>query len=86
MDYLSFNRSRIEAYWLMLEHLSNEAKLELADRLITSLKKPKPSKKKKEELLDKLYGAWENESESAESMVAQIRSARVFDRSIESLD
>jgi len=86
MDYLSFNKRSLEAYWLLLEHLNNETKLELADRLIKSLKKPQRPQKKKEDLLDKLYGAWESENETAEAMATRIRSARVFNRSIESLD
>ena len=85
---VNFNSKTLEAYWLLLKNLSEDAKLELASRLINSLK-PKKNPEKKESkngILERLYGAWDDEEESAEEMVERIQKSRFSNREIESFD
>jgi len=84
MNILKFN---IESWWSIIKNLNNDIKLELAGRLIESLKNPpSPIKKDKDDDWLKLYGAWSNEEETAEDLISLIRTSRVSTRQIESLD
>ncbi len=63
---------------MLLKDLSTDARLELASRLLNSLKRttPEPSEEKtesKSSILDRLYGAWDGEKETAEEMIARIQ-------------
>ncbi|HQU57997.1 MAG TPA: hypothetical protein PLU64_02345 [Saprospiraceae bacterium] len=84
MEIVNPNKESIENWWALIRHLGAEAKLELASRLIDSLKISEPledNKKWKE-----LYGAWSDETESAEELINLIRDSRFLNREIESLD
>ncbi|MEM1123185.1 MAG: hypothetical protein AAGJ18_22280 [Bacteroidota bacterium] len=83
MEILNFN---IESWWSVLKYLSRDIKLELAGRLINSLKEdPIPPKEEKDDWL-KLYGAWREEEQTAEELIDLIKSSRISTRQIESLD
>lgn len=82
MNVLKFN---IESWWSLLKNLNNDIKLELASRLIDSIKKPAPPIKKNDDW-KKLAGAWNNEELSAEEMIEFLRDSRFTNRKIESLD
>ncbi len=82
MKVLNFN---IESWWSMLRHLNNDIKLELASRLIDSIKKPMPPVKKNDDW-KKLAGAWNDMEKSTEEVVDFIRSSRFTNRQIESFD
>lgn len=82
MKVLNFN---IERWWSLLKYLNKDVKLELAGRLIESLKKtPEPIKENDDWL--KLYGAWSEEEETAEELINLIKTSRVSTRQIEPLD
>lgn len=84
MNVLKFN---IESWWSIIKNLNNDIKLELAGRLIESLKNaPSPIKKEKDDDWLKLYGAWSDKEETAEDLINLIRTSRVSTRQIESLD
>jgi hypothetical protein len=76
----------IEGWWSMLKHLSKEMKLELASRLIESLKKPELPNKQHDDSWMKLYGSWEDENQTTEELIDFIRNSRINNRQIESLD
>ena len=86
MDTINFRTDALESYWLLVRHLSAEAKLELASRLIDSLKPGNEKKNKDEKAWKKLYGAWANDNETAEEMIDRIREARLFNRKTEPFD
>ncbi len=71
----NFNNKVLESWWSTLRHLSAEARLELASRLINSLKPSKPSGEEPEDW-KKLYGAWSDDEISAEELIADIRANR----------
>ena len=83
MKLLNFN---VESWWSLLKYLNNDIKLELASRLIESLKNTPTPKKEEEDDWLKLYGAWSEEEETAEELIDLIRNSRVSTRQIESLD
>ena len=85
---VNFNSEALDAYWLLLKNLSAEAKLELASRLINSLKSEPSDQKKesKDKIMERLYGAWNDEEKTAEEIIEFIYNSRVFNRKIESLD
>ena len=83
MKITNFNNKVLESWWALLRHLSVEVRLELASRLINSLKTSEPVNGKG---WKQLYGAWSDEKESAEEMIALIRESRFVDRQIESFD
>ena len=83
MKIANFNNKVLESWWALLRHLSVEVRLELASRLINSLKTPEPADNKE---WKKLYGAWADEKESAEEMITRIRESRFVSRQIESFD
>lgn len=86
MSIYNFNGSVLESWWSLLKHLNRDIKLELAGRLIESLKNPIEPKKKENDDWLKLFGAWSNEEETAEDLIEIIRSSRVSTRQIESFD
>lgn len=75
----------VEKWWALLKDLSSEAKIELASRLIDSLKSPYDPEKSNDDL-KKLYGAWVDEEESAEELIEFLRNSRSTNRKIESFD
>ncbi len=81
---VNFNNKIVDGWWTLLRHLSREAKLELASRLINSLKKNEPEEK--EEGWVKLYGSWADSNEKAEKLIALIKGSRNTDRKIEPFD
>lgn len=85
---VNFNPKILEAYWLLLRDLSEDARLELASRLINSLKPSSTLDKKepKPNILESLYGAWSDEKETAEEMIERIQKSRSSNREIESFD
>ena len=84
MKVFNFN---VESWWSLLKYLNNDIKLELAGRLIESLKStPSPMKEENDDDWLKLYGAWSDEEETAEELINLIRTNRVSTRQIEPLD
>ena len=75
----------IEYLWALLERLNKEDKLELAARLMSSLRPPKPEPKEEDSWL-KLYGAWSEDDKSADDMIHFLRNSRNSNREIEPLD
>ena len=71
----------VDSYFGLLRNLSPDSKLELITRLSESMK---TTKKKKDVSLKSLFGAFDSEK-SAETIIAEIRNSRVFNREIESL-
>ncbi len=49
MEAVNFNKDALEKWWALLKHLSSEAKIELASRLIDSLKSPDEPEKKNDD-------------------------------------
>ena len=86
MKIVNFNNEVIESWWALLRHLSAEVRLELASRLINSLKPTEAAKEKGDKDWKKLYGAWAEEKENAEDLISLIRDSRFVNRQIESLD
>lgn len=86
MKIADFNSKMLESWWAVLRHLNAEMRLELASRLIESLKTPEPEEQKDKNECKKLYGAWANEKESAEELIKMIRNSRSANRQIESFD
>lgn len=84
MKIADINNKLLESWWALLRCLSAETRLELASRLINSLKAPGNGKENKE--WKKLYGAWADDKESAEDMIRLIRESRFVNRKIESFD
>lgn len=62
------------SYWNILKDLSADVKLRLIARLSASL--VKPTEKAVDNVADKYYGAWHDDS-SAEDMADNIRKARI---------
>jgi len=82
MNVLKFN---IESWWSILKNLNNDIKLELASRLLESMKKPVPPVPKNDGW-KQLAGAWNDEPASAEEMITLIKDSRLTNRQIESFD
>ncbi|MBX2898563.1 MAG: hypothetical protein KF775_02875 [Cyclobacteriaceae bacterium] len=74
--------SLVESYLGLLNSLSPERKLELISRLSDSIK---GSKKPSNKSIEELYGAFVS-NQSADEIIADIRSSRRFDRKIEDLE
>ena len=66
-------------YFGFLKNLNHDSKLDLISKLSESLK---TSALKEEISLQSLFGAYES-SESAEEIIAELRSSRTFNRKIE---
>ena len=77
----SQHTSVAEYYFDFLNILNPDSKLDLISKLSQSLKEDKTLP---EVTLQSLFGAYESE-ETADEIIAEIRSARVFNRSIETL-
>ena len=82
MNILNFN---IVSWWSILKNLNNDIKLELASRLIESMKKPRSPVKENDDWMQ-LYGSWNDMEQSAEEFAEFIRSSRLTNRQIESFD
>jgi hypothetical protein len=82
MKATDINTTLIDNYFSFLKDLSADAKLQLIVRLSKSMKTS--TKAKKEVLLNSLYGSWESE-ESADEIIAELKSSREFNRRIEKL-
>ena len=65
----------LDNYFSFLKNLSSDHKLELIARLSKSMKTSK--KTKKEVSLSSLYGSWESD-QSADEIIAELKSARNF--------
>lgn len=85
MEAVNFNKDALEKWWALLKNLNHETKIELASRLIDSLKSPNKPEEEKEDLRT-LYGAWADENESAEELIEFLRKSRSTNRQIESFD
>lgn len=70
----------VDGYLGLLENLSPSNKLDLISKLTASVKTDLTSKKS---LFKKAFGAFESKN-SAEEIIEEIRSSRVFNREIES--
>lgn len=75
MKTSDINTTLIDNYFSLLKNLSSDSKLELIARLSKSMKTSK--KTKKEVSLSSLYGSWESE-QSADEIIAELKSARNF--------
>jgi len=65
----------IEYLWALLERLNKEDKLELAARLMGSLRPNHPPKEDKE-AWRKLSGAWANDEDSADDLIKFLKDSR----------
>lgn len=81
----NFNNKVLESWWAILRHLNAEVRLELASRLINSLKPQGPVEEERSGWKE-LYGAWSDENESAEELISIIRDSRFINRQIEPFD
>jgi len=81
MDTSSPNNSVAEYYFDFLTNLSVDSKLDLISKLSLSIKQ---NSKEPEVSLQSLFGAWKSD-ETAEEIIAEIRSSRVSNRTIEPL-
>ena len=78
---IDIDKNLIDIYLKMIEKLGNKSKLELISRLSSSMK---TKKKKIDKSVLKLYGTLKSE-ETAEELIDNIRSSRLFKRKIEGL-
>lgn len=81
METVNINTTIIEGYLELLENLSPGNKLDLISKLTASVKSDITSKKSS---LQKAFGAFESEK-SAEEIITEIRSSRIFTRQIEDI-
>lgn len=86
MKVYKFNNKVLDAWWALLKNLSNDLKLELASRLIDSLKKEAPKPAPENTDWKSLFGAWKNDETSADELINLIRNSRLSNRTFESLD
>lgn len=75
MKTADLKANQVDSYYLLLQNLSPNNKLELISRLSKSLKTTK--KKKKKISLDDLYGSWVSD-QTADELVAELKAARNF--------
>lgn len=73
----------IDQIWLLLNNLKTDEKIELATRLLSSIR-PIQKPKKEKEGWRKLSGAWKNDGQSAEELIQFLRTNRHTNRKIES--
>ena len=76
----SQHKSVADYYFDFLKNLNSDSKLELISRLSLSLKE---DKKTSEATLQSLFGAYKSD-DTADEIIAGIRSSKVFNRTIES--
>ena len=81
METVNTNTTIIEGYLELLENLSPGNKLDLISKLTASVKSDITSKNSS---LQKAFGAFESEK-SAEEIITEIRSSRIFTRQIEDI-
>ncbi len=81
MKVASFNKTIIDGYLRLLEHLNPQARLDLISRLTLSLKK---DFKKNKPSFERSFSAWSGDG-TAEEMDAEIRKSRNFNRQLEDL-
>lgn len=84
MSTAKFNKKILEGWWNLLRHLSAEARIELASRLINSLKDEEPKNDSKN--WESLFGSWDEENMPAKNMATFVRESRVSYRKNESFD
>ena len=82
MKTADINATLIDNYFSFLKNLSVDNKLELIARLSKSMKTSKRTKK--EVSLSSLYGWWESE-QSADEIIAELKTARNFNHKREIL-
>lgn len=75
------NKSIVESYLKLLNNLTPDSKLDLISKLSSSIKSDIINKKS---TLKKSFGAFKSK-QTAEEIIEDIRSSRVFNRKIESL-
>ena len=86
MKIADINNKILESWWALLSRMSAENRLELASRLINSLKVSEPEERAENDEWKKLYGAWADDEQSAEELIQVIRESRAVNRKIESFD
>lgn len=87
MESAKFDRKALENWWMLLRDLNTDLRIELASRLIDSLKpKNESTEESTEDEWMKLFGAWANEEKTAEELIAEIKASRLSNRQIESFD
>jgi len=86
MKVYKFNVKILDTWWTLLKNLSDDLKLELASRLIDSIKKDSPKPPPVNNGWESLFGAWKNDGTSAEELIDFVRSSRLSNRKIESFD
>ena len=80
MKSIHINTTLIEGYLRLLENLSPALKLDLISKLTATSRTGTDRKNS----MDKAFGAWESE-QSADELIADLRSHRTFNRRIEEL-
>jgi tRNA A-37 threonylcarbamoyl transferase component Bud32 len=81
MNGANQNMSLTDYYFSLLKNLQPDSKLDLISKLSESLK----SQEKKEDVtLESLFGAYQSD-ETAEEIIASIKSSRTFNRKTEAL-
>ena len=81
MNSTSPNVNIADYYFAFLKNLKHDSKLDLITKLSESLK----MKEKKEDIsLQSLFGAYKSD-ETAEQIIAELRTSRTFNRNTESL-
>jgi len=85
MESAKFDHNTIDNWWILLKDLNVDSRIELATRLINSLK-PNQDNEKSNEEWTKLFGSWASDSKSAEDMINEIKTSRFSNREIEPLD
>lgn len=75
--------SRMDTIRLMIDHLSQDEKLQLIALLTESLRNKKRPRKRKKTDISEFYGILKDDK-LAEQWIEDIRSSRVFNRKLES--
>lgn len=75
------NMSLADYYFSLLKNLKPNSKLDLISKLSESLKS---QEKKGDETLESLFGAYQSD-ETAEEIIASLKSSRTFNRNTEAL-
>ena len=79
---IDINKRLVETYFAMMSNLGSDSKLDLISKLTSSMrKKSDPS----DTSIIKLFGAFENDK-SAEEIISELRSSRIFNKKIESFE
>jgi len=86
MKVYKFNIKVLDSWWALLKNLSDDIKLELASRLIDSIKKDASKPPPVNAGWESLFGAWKEDGPPAEELITLIRNSRLSNRQIESFD